>query len=134
MKFLSWMWQLPQNLVGFFIVKIRKATKQIINDKEVYFCKLFNSAVSLGDYIIIDNIYLSYPKYYLENTVKHESGHRKQSKILGWFYLLFVGLPSIIRNIYDRFAHKKWTYTKRSNWYYGGFPENWADKLGKVKR
>lgn len=133
-KLLLWIWQLPQNIAGFLVVKLARATKQKMFGYEFYTSKLFNSAVSLGNYIILDSVYLSQPKYYLENTIKHENGHRKQSKILGWFYLLIVGLPSICRNIYDRIAHKKWDYTKRSNWYYAGFPENWAEKLGETKR
>ena len=133
-KLLLWLWQLPQNVIGFLIVKITKAKKRKIGNIDYYTCRLFNSAVSLGKYIILDDIYLAYPDYYIKNTINHEYGHSKQSKILGWFYLLVVGAPSMVRNIYNRIAHKKWMYEKRAAWYYSGYPEKWADKLGGVKR
>jgi hypothetical protein len=29
---------------------------------------------------------------------------------------------------------KKMSYAEMVKWYYSGYPENWADKLGRVKR
>lgn len=128
-KFLFWIWQLPQNLAGFIISRF--AIKHITrNGSPIYYIKnFFSSGVSLGDYIILDTLYIGDVK-----TQKHEKGHQAQSRILGPFYLLAVGLPSIIRNIWDRQAHKKWSYSRRKRWYYGAYPENWADFLGDVQR
>lgn len=121
-------WELPQNILGFLVVKLTKA-KQSTQFVDVYVCnKLFNSGVSLGKYIIFQEDCVT------TRDVKHEKGHQAQSKMYGWFYLLIVGLPSVVRNIWDRIAHKKWTNAQRSIWYYGGFPENQADKLGGVFR
>ena len=114
-----------------------RATKVFTcNDGEiakVYFTKnVFNCGVSLGNYIILD-----YDIYFDRNiniTVNHERGHQKQSQYLGIFYLFAVGLPSITRNIIDRLFHKKWAYKDRIKWYYSHYPENWADKLGRVIR
>lgn len=119
--------QIPQNIIGYLVVK---ATKAIYNERlQIWKCKnLFNSGVSLGKYIIFQE------GCYSDISIKHEKGHQIQSIKYGWFYLLVVGLPSIARNIWDRLAHKKWDYFKRSKWYYGGFPEKQADELGGVVR
>ena len=54
--------------------------------------------------------------------------------MLGIMYLLIIGMSSFLRNIYDRIFHKKWLLTDRMTWYYSGFPEKQADKLGGVER
>ncbi len=126
--FLLFLWQLPQNVIGWIIYHFYKmqnrASVKVINGIIVYDLVKFNGAVSLGDYILIDvAAYVD-----ADRVVAHESGHQKQSKMLGWLYLLLVGIPSITRNIYARIVHKN------AAWYYGYYPENWADKLGKVDR
>ena len=84
---------------------------------------LFNSGISLGSYIIFDGrIEIS------ETDVLHEYGHQLQSRMLGPLYLLIVGIPSLIGNIYSRIKKKD------EKWYYSRFPENWADRLGGVNR
>ena len=62
-----------------------------------------------------------------ELSIKHEYGHSIQSSYFGWFYLLIIGLPSIIRVIVWRIRRLK------SLDYYMGYPENWANKLGFSK-
>lgn len=114
-----WLWQFPQNLLGFIIIKLCKAEryKQFTG---IYTCKLFYAGVSLGRYIIFDNrIKLGV------NNIRHEMGHQKQSLYLGWLYLIIIGLPSVIGNLLYRI--------KRFN-YYNQPWEKWADKLGNVKR
>ena len=64
----------------------------------------------------------------------HEQGHQKQSRYLGWFYLIIIGLPSLLGNIYDRVAHKDWSSKDSIKWYYNQPWEKWADHLGGVKR
>lgn len=134
-KVLKWMWQLPQNLVGFLLTRkyeylsIRRMDGKWVN---VYFKSFFNSGVSLGDYIILDYWYCG--RECSRQVVSHEYGHSKQSLILGWLYLPLVGLPSVIGNIWDRLFHKNWTSKQREKWYYSRYPENWADKLGGVVR
>lgn len=126
MNVLSWLWQLPQNILGLLVVIVTRAKKA---EDGIWVCKhFFNSAVSLGDYII------SQEDCVTTMAIKHEKGHQAQSRMYGWLYLLIVGLPSITRNIWDRLAHKHWPMTKRAAWYYGGFPENQADRLGGVVR
>jgi hypothetical protein len=120
-----WIWQLPQNVVGLIVVKILNAERC---PEGYYSSAKIDASVSLGDYIIFAFDWNYLMQYLKENTIKHELGHQKQSRMLGWLYLPLVGLPSILRNIYNRIFHKG------SAWYYGGYPENWADKLGGVRR
>ena len=131
MFLLKWVWQFPQNLIAVLILlfnsKREKACKGGINyyiiDKGTFGC-----GVSLGNYILIPRGRDD------EITIKHEHGHQYQSLYFGIFYLLLIGLPSGMNNIWDRIFHKKWSSTERIKWYYNRYPEKWADKLGKVKR
>lgn len=120
---LLWIWQLPQNLIGFILSRFCVKYYDHYSRE-----KFFNSAVSLGDYRIFQ-----------ENQItvlglKHEFGHSIQSRILGPFYLIFIGLPSLIGNIWDRVFHKKWNAEKRYIWYYNLSWEKWADELADVSR
>lgn len=134
-KVLHKIWTFPQNALGFIAVKVFKAQKIVVPyliDSSCYIAHRYNGAwtgVSLGDYIIFSDTYsLSL------NSFKHEYGHSIQSDKLGWFYLLIIGLPSFIGNIYDRIAHKHWSRKARCKWYYNQPWEKWADKLGGVER
>lgn len=121
-----WLWQLPQNILGLLVVVITRAKK---TKDGIWICKhFFDSAVSLGDYIVFQEDCIS------TNSVKHEKGHQKQSKMFGLLYLPCVGLPSIARNIWDRLNHKEWLSYDRVKWYYSSWPEKQADDLGGVKR
>ena len=125
MNIALWIWQLPQHILGVVLILLSRAK----HERHYYVVKkFFNSGISLGKYTIlqVDCVH--------EDTVRHEMGHSIQSKYLGPFYLLFVGLPSIVRNIWDRIGHKKWDYDKRYRWYYSSWPEKQADKLGGVER
>lgn len=144
-KFWLFIWQLPQNIIGFIITRFAcgKIDFNINNTFcNVYFMKyLFNSGVSLGNYIIFDKKYREYgesdnfnKRLIFENSVRHEYGHQIQSKMCGLFYLIVIGIPSLFRNIYHRVFHKKWSSSKKRNWYYSSYPEKQADKLGCVLR
>lgn len=126
-KVLLYLWQLPQNLTGFILSLYCSSSKLYeCSDGElipVYKCKLFYSAVSLGDVIIADNrINVA------GRTINHEHGHQKQSRILGPLYLIVIGLPSLIGNIVFRLFKIKRGYYYKQPW------EAWADKLGGVER
>lgn len=128
-KIILWIWQLPQNILGYLLIKITKAHAVKVGKETLYLTSLFNSGICLGDYIIIDEYTYDWiSEFSLLDKLNHELGHQKQSRILGWLYLFIVGIPSITRNIYARLKNKN------SDWYYSGYPENWADKLGGVKR
>lgn len=115
---LQFLWELPQNLLGLFLRAIYKGNDSKYKDVIVRRSTKMGGGISLGRYIIIN-------QWSTEKTVKHEYGHTLQSKKLGWFYLLLVGLPSIL--------HAALCPCKRHS-YYDVYPERWADKLGGVKR
>ena len=134
MRVLKWVWQFPQNLVGFLMSRRPESIEEYKGIKVYYTHNTLGCGVSLGDYIIMDADHLKLPPKDKEQTIKHEYGHHRQSLYLGWLYLLVVGLWSAIRNRYHVWFHKDWESAKATAWYYGSFPENWADKLGEVER
>ena len=130
-KFFLCLWELPQNLLGMIYSRFAKSTNRFTYKNKkfvVYFCHCFGSAVSFGKYIIFDTKYKGSSKNKLWLMFKHEFGHSMQSLYLGWFYLLLVGVPSILRKIYSKI------FKKSNKWYYSGYPEKWADRLGGVSR
>lgn len=126
------LWQLPQNILGiicsiksdFYGVYISKKGKAI----SVCFKPWMRSGISLGDTIILDTKYHTASIRVLYNSVYHEHGHQIQSKILGPFYLIIIGIPSLIGNIIFRL------FKINSKYYYKLPWEAWADKLGGVVR
>ena len=121
-EILKYLWQLPQNIIGLLVIKFSYAWKR---DGIWYTARKFG--VSLGKYIIIN-------EWSTEKTLNHERGHQKQSLYLGWLYLIIIGLPSAIGNLWDRWFHKNWSSVDRIKWYYSQPWEHWADKLGGVIR
>ena len=83
---LLYLWQLPQNLLGLAVKTVTKAEKGFAG----YHYWKFHSGLSLGRYVFIH-------EHALVELAKHEEGHQKQSMILGWLYLLVIGIPSIVR-------------------------------------
>lgn len=81
-------------------------------------------SVSLGEYIFLC------PAHWDNKTVlKHENGHRTQSRMLGWLYLPIIGLPSIIWAGCFEWYRKKYNVP-----YHAFYTERWADKLGGIER
>lgn len=118
-KLFTWIWCFPQMLAGLVVKHITKAKK--VGDHYEY--NVENGSVSLGTYI-----FLCPSHWHDTETLKHEKGHIKQSYILGWLYLIVIGLPSIIWC--KCFANYRAKRNIPYEWFY---TEKWADKLGKVK-
>lgn len=119
-KVLLYIWQLPQNLVGLlFLLFIRGEEKHSLYGITFYTSKRFRGGISLGKYIIMG--------YATEKKIKHEYGHCIQSKKLGWFYLLVIGLPSLLH---------AWLHDceKEGKAYYHFWTEKWADNLVGIVR
>lgn len=113
-----YLWQLPQNILGLILLAyLRGEKKHTFNGINFYYCPGFSGGISLGKYIILGSKEAK--------SIKHEYGHCIQSKILGWLYLIIVGLPSIIHC---------WLCNHDKHPYYTFYVEKWADKLGKVNR
>ena len=122
-RIMLYLWQLPQNLVGWFVFNMLEAKSSPIDKGVFLHHKSFFSSVSLGKYIILNEY------QYNGKTLRHEYGHQKQSQYLGWFYLPVIGLPSVIGNLIFRIEFIR----KRFNYYHQPW-EKWADKLGDVDR
>lgn len=122
--FLMYLHQLPQNLLGFALYLYYQGYEEMrqvgYNDVVVVKSPKMRGGISLGQYVVVSR------DAKLE-TIYHELGHCKQSQILGWLYLPFLGLQSIAHAaLHDCKAHGQdyehfWT-------------ESWATKLGEKIR
>lgn len=132
-KALLLIWELPQNIAGafYFIIHGVFAKTFIIDDEDSFemYSDKQKGAVSLGVFRVYKAEYYNSSSYYVELVRKHEKGHRKQSKWLGPFYLIVIGLPSIIWATLHSFCKP---ISKID--YYWFYTEKWADKIGGVKR
>lgn len=117
---LTWIWCFPQMLAGFIVKLLTKARKR----GEYYEFDIESGSLSLGTYIFIC------PAHYGDgDTLLHEQGHTKQSYILGWLYLLVIGLPSLIwATCFEKYRQK------HNISYYSLYTEKWADKLSGIDR
>ena len=119
--FIECIWQLPQNLIGSLYKEF--ISKDIITrinyDASIYECYLTRGGggLTLGRFIFVNQHFAD-----LEETILHEIGHVKQSRILGPLYLIIIGAPSIIWAA----THKIIAPDKSYYWFY---TENWANKL-----
>lgn len=116
-------WQLLQTLCGLMLalVFIRKLDKVTRYRNAILFRirKFAITGISFGPVILVDS-------RANERIVRHEYGHSIQSMLLGPLYLFVVGVPSVSRGIYTRRKGLSMEY------YFSGYPENWADRLGGV--
>ena len=118
-----YLWQLPQNLIGLLLVLILQPEESYDMDGcRLYYATRMRGGISLGRYVIVR----SWMKDYTGNTERHELGHAKQSRMLGWFYLFVIGLPSLL--------WAAWWNEDRNRDYYSFYTERWADHLGGVNR
>jgi len=131
---LIWLWQLPQHVLALIMYIFFKLTNRVIyEDHDIYKPEIVIwlttpvFGVSLGMYIFVGRQARENPY-----TVQHERGHSIQSRRFGLLYLFAVGIPSVIRNI--RLPRQPGEWEDRQLWYYAGWPEKQADKLGGVKR
>ena len=100
--FISFLWQIPQNLIGVYLW-IRETVKENVllikvHDNVIWIYLSGYSTlpgVSLGNFILIREDGIKRDPF----IERHEFGHAKQSWLLGWFYLLVIGIPSFINHI-----------------------------------
>ena len=131
---LLYIWQLPQNLLGLLLISIYKPQKKHVlrNGVEIHYSSKMRGGISLGKYCIVStNHYRTRAMASLKrDSVRHEAiGHTRQSRMLGWLYLIIVGLPSFVWAMLYGSVIKE---TK--NGYYKFYTEKWCDKLAGIER
>lgn len=115
---LSFIWQLPQSLIGLFMLiyfKIFGGTTLVSYKKLcfLYAAPEMRGGISLGNFAFVSTYYLKSPE-----VMAHEQlGHTWDSKLMGPFYLFIIGIPSIL-NVWFTFT----------NCYYSWYPEAWANR------
>ena len=137
MRLLLFLWEFPQNLLALILMlyyRIFCGKLTIKEYKGITYVGVPNRrfGVSLGAFVLLGTAYLD-----RDTTIKHEYGHTIQSLWFGPLYLILIGIPSGLGNLYDRFFHTKekgWTVKDSIKWYYNQPWEKWADKLGGVER
>jgi len=114
--------EFPQNLIGYIGTLIFRLHYNY-KDAIVTHAKGSWGAVTLGKYIFADD-----RCYKDEMIIRHEYGHRLQSKKLSVLYLLVIGIPSIIwAGCFEGWRQK---HNIPYGWFY---TEAWADRLGGVR-
>lgn len=120
-------WQLPQLLVGLIGLAIFRDYEMVYNpDANVRVIKVNKGHLFGGACFSSGPIIFTTPNCD-SNTVRHETGHSKQSLYMGPLFFI-VALASI-----PRFWIRRW-FNKSHEWYLSGWPESSAEKLGHTKR
>jgi hypothetical protein len=115
---LSFLWQLPQSLIGLFMLIYFKVMgdAQLLSYKKgcfAYKSDYMNGGISLGNFAFVSKNLAK-----REEAIAHEQlGHTWDSKLMGPLYLFIVGIPSLLNAAFD--------FTEC---YYDFFPERWANK------
>lgn len=130
MGVLLYIWQLPQNLLGLLLIWLYNPERmhELANGNQIYFSVRMKKGISLGKYSIVNiNHYRHDINESLKrDTVRHEAiGHAKQSRMLGWAYLLVIGLQSLLHAALCKCKSHKY----HDMWF-----EKWADEIAGVER
>ena len=131
---LLYVWQLPQNLLGLLLLAIYKPQRVHVleNGVEIYYSHKMGGGISLGKYCLVNTSHYreNVEDSLARNTVRHEAlGHTKQSMVLGWLYLIIIGLPSIVWAMLYGGVIKE-----SKNGYYKFYTEKSADRLAGIER
>ena len=129
-NFILYFWQLPQHILGLLLIALYRPERKHImeNGNEIYYASRMKGGISLGKYSIVNVCH--YRKDMSESlkrdTVRHEAiGHAKQSRILGWLYLIVIGLQSTLHAVLCKC---------RNHNYHDMWFEKWADRIAEVER
>ena len=118
-------WGLPQTLAGFFVFLLNIRSTHYVRRGAVVTEWRLSSGLSLGLFVFVG---AGLDRRQKSRTLAHEYGHTIQSQILGPFYLLAVGLPSVIWAGLPCFVRLR---GERGIPYSRLYCESWADRLGK---
>ena len=136
---IQWTWGLPQTLAGAGLYIAHRKDRHFDYNGARATAWDRDTGISLGKFIFVpeskDVSISSGDKEMARDDsrdgflLRHEYGHTLQSLMLGPFYLLLVGLPSMMWNRLPYFRRKR-RETGRS--YYSAVFERTANELGKI--
>ncbi len=130
-----WVWELPQNVLGGLLLALERAkgnVRAVRRERGRCMIELAGEGgVSLGWFVFHSRRDSRFVPVGPENA-DHEYGHSVQSRWLGPLYLPLVGVPSTLRVLYA-IGYRSAT-GRRWSGYYDGWPEDSADRLGRVDR
>ena len=112
-------WGCIQNLLGLFLFLFNYDKPHFYYHVTIICEWSYLSGLSLGCFIFV-------PDHNDEDILNHEYGHTIQSLILGPFYLLVIGLPSLIWCNLPYFKRRR---TIKHISYYSFYTEKWANRL-----
>lgn len=116
---LLFLWQLPQNLIALIIMPFIGRLNKIKEEKYTFAFsgEHMNGGISLGNFIFLSGILSTY-----DTSISHEFGHAVDSKIFGPFYLLIIGIPSLLNATF-----------KFTKCYYNFYTERWANSHANLR-
>ena len=119
----QWTWGLPQTMLGAALFLAHRKNEHFDYNGARATVWDRDSGISLGKYIFVPRSKSGNADGFL---LDHEYGHTLQSLILGPFYLLFVGAPSILWNRLPFFQRKR---KRTGKSYYSAPFESSANRL-----
>lgn len=136
-KFLFLTWQLPTNLIALLlsllVLCLEESSFALFKESILIRMKFSGSHLSKSSFCL--GAIIITPENSPEEILLHEYGHSLQSQLLGPFYFLLIGLPSLFRaSIYSYFyrSNKNILKIKSKYSYFHCFVEAWADHLGGI--
>lgn len=111
---LSFIWQLPQNIVAIVMMPFLGKLKLIKVDN---YCFAFSVTGMAGGISLGNFIFLSEYMGKIDRYVAHEMGHVVDSHRFGPLYLIIIGIPSILNAAFNL-----------TDCYYDFYTEKWANK------
>lgn len=128
-RILLTIWQLPQILLArIFVRKGKYEYLWTADGVDVYFGNGIDG-ISLGDRIVIN------PNCYEGLWLaKHEFGHVIQSRILGWFYIPIILIPSLLWYIFVTSVPDVYNVSEKEStrMYYLFYTEKWANRIMRI--
>lgn len=116
---LFFIWQIPQNLIAIFMLcyfLLRGSLRFVQYDRCAFAfqSKYMRGGISLGSFVFLSELLSQYDTY-----IAHEFGHTWWSHLLGPFYLIIIGIPSICwamscdaDDCYECFYTERWANKK----------------------
>lgn len=119
------LWELPQLLLGRMIAKKTGAHAHTVDGVRIYVTDKYDG-MSMGD-----TLFVNPNSFYGTWMVKHEFGHIIQSRMLGWFFIPLVLIPSILCKKATEAIDKAFPSSEADVNFFGQqfYTEQWANWL-----